>query len=385
MTTVYIIRHAQAEGNLYRRCHGWYNSLITPKGYRQIAALSERFRAIPIDAVYSSDLYRTMTTAQAICRPHNLPLRLDPDLREIGMGIWEDWTWGEALQADHDSMAAFLRCDPNWQLEGSDTFPGTQKRFCAAVERHARAHPGQTIACFAHGAVIRTAFAHWMGLPLDRICEVPLGDNTCVSCLEITDDQVHIKFYADDSHLNTPETADSRRSSTGDGLRRMEQSALYFRPLDLTSHSDLYLDWRKDGWMASHHTLDGFNGAAFLETAKRNYTYEPTSIQIAYADGEPVGMLQLDFEQDSALGVGRVPFLYIRPEYRSKGFGVQLLGQAIYTFRKADRNRLRLRCAPENDRAKQFYVRNGFTKIGEEAGGIGHLDTMELYIGIEFK
>ena len=65
MTTVYLIRHAEAEGNLYRRVHGWYDSLITENGYRQIAALRGRFADVPIDAVYSSDLFRTMTTAPA--------------------------------------------------------------------------------------------------------------------------------------------------------------------------------------------------------------------------------------------------------------------------------------------------------------------------------
>ena len=43
MTTIYLIRHAEAEGNLYRRAHGWYNSTITDRGYRQIAALAKRF------------------------------------------------------------------------------------------------------------------------------------------------------------------------------------------------------------------------------------------------------------------------------------------------------------------------------------------------------
>ncbi len=62
-TTLYLIRHAQAEGNLYRRCQGWYDSLITETGYRQIAALAERFKDVKIDAVYSSDLFRTRTTA----------------------------------------------------------------------------------------------------------------------------------------------------------------------------------------------------------------------------------------------------------------------------------------------------------------------------------
>ena len=32
MTTLYLIRHAEAEGNLYRRIHGQYDSLITTMG-----------------------------------------------------------------------------------------------------------------------------------------------------------------------------------------------------------------------------------------------------------------------------------------------------------------------------------------------------------------
>ncbi len=38
-TTVYIIRHAEAEGNVYRRCHGQYDALLTHAGI-QAAAVS---------------------------------------------------------------------------------------------------------------------------------------------------------------------------------------------------------------------------------------------------------------------------------------------------------------------------------------------------------
>ena len=48
MTRIYIVRHAEAEGNLYRRIHGQYDSLVTPLGYRQIEALSRRFQDIPM-------------------------------------------------------------------------------------------------------------------------------------------------------------------------------------------------------------------------------------------------------------------------------------------------------------------------------------------------
>lgn len=39
MTRIYLVRHAEAEGNLYRIAHGHYNGLITARGYRQIRAL----------------------------------------------------------------------------------------------------------------------------------------------------------------------------------------------------------------------------------------------------------------------------------------------------------------------------------------------------------
>ena len=94
MTTLYLIRHAEAEGNAYRRIDGWYNSLITPNGLLQIEALRRRFEPIQIVACYASDLYRTCKTASAIYVPKALELHTDPRLREVGLGRWENHPFG---------------------------------------------------------------------------------------------------------------------------------------------------------------------------------------------------------------------------------------------------------------------------------------------------
>ena len=52
MTEIYLIRHAESFGNLTRRAYGWYDGLVTPKGYKQIKCLEKRFSDIKIDAVY---------------------------------------------------------------------------------------------------------------------------------------------------------------------------------------------------------------------------------------------------------------------------------------------------------------------------------------------
>ena len=51
ITTIYLIRHAEAEGNLFRVAHGQYNSNITPRGYRQLSYLRRRFQDVRLDAV----------------------------------------------------------------------------------------------------------------------------------------------------------------------------------------------------------------------------------------------------------------------------------------------------------------------------------------------
>ena len=380
MTTIYLIRHAQAEGNLYRRCHSWHNGLITARGRAQIEALERRFESVRIDAVYSSDLYRTMTTARAIYRPRDLPLRVDPDLREIGAGVWEDVPWGQLLHDYRDDLAAFLACEVDWHVEGSETHLQVRERMQAAIRRIAAAHPDQTVAVVSHGCAIRTALSAFLGLRPEQISQIPLGNNTSVSKLEAENGQFQVVYYNDESHLSDHSIP---KASTLYGIAGMERNALRFEPLPLPRERELYLAARRDGWMASHGTMDGFDGEAFLHTAEKNSAHDRSSVVAALLGDTTVGILQMDWSQESELRVGRVPFLYMRPEFRSKGLGVQLLGHAVCTYRAKGRQFLRLRCAPENDRARKFYHSHGFYKAGEEPGGIGHLDTMEKYIGLE--
>ena len=92
MTKIYLVRHAEAEGNLYRLVQGHFDGVITKRGYEQIRALRRRFEGVQIDAVYSSDLFRARTTARAVSEPRGLEIGLRKDLREMNLGWWEGRT-----------------------------------------------------------------------------------------------------------------------------------------------------------------------------------------------------------------------------------------------------------------------------------------------------
>ena len=172
MTKIYLVRHAEAEGNLYRIAHGHYNGLITDwRGPKQIRELAQRFEGIRVDAVYSSDLYRTQTTAQAVYVPKHLPLHTSPAFREVHMGAWEGHTWQEGSRLWPEEFYHFNRRIDLWQPEGGENARQVLERYLPALEEVARAHDGETIALFSHGAALRIVLGTLQGLSRRHISE----------------------------------------------------------------------------------------------------------------------------------------------------------------------------------------------------------------------
>ena len=382
MTRIYVIRHAEAEGNLYRRCQGWYNSPITEQGFRQIAALEHRFEGIAIDAVYSSDLLRTMTTAEAVYKPKGLPLQTNPGLREICLGVWEDQAWGHLSFIDPEGMHGFHSSSPDWKVEGAETFQQLGERIVTAVREIAAENEGKTVAVFSHGMAIRALQGALLGQPVEAWEAGGHGDNTSVTCIEIEGDKTEILSYNDNSHL-TPEISTMLRQTwwkEESGGR--DNSSLRYAPLDMERGSEIYYQARKEAWLSIHGSIQHFDGDGFVREALEQWKVNPRAVTCAYLEDKLVGILQMDTARYADEGVGYIPFYYMAPEYRKNGLGVQLMGEAISLYRPLGRDRLRLRCAPDNHVAQRFYRRYGFRKAGEAQGTRVPLDLLEKPIAL---
>lgn len=378
MTTIYLIRHGQAEGNYYRRCHSWHNGLLTQKGRKQLLLLERRFEGVHIDAVYSSDLYRAMSTAGAIYRPRGLTLRVDPDLREIGAGIWEDIPWGQLLHDHRESLTSFLCCDPDWSIEGGERFPQVRDRVQHAVARIAAAHPGQTVAVVSHGCAIRAGLSAWLGMGVEEIGQIPLADNTGVAKLEVEDGRVRVIYYNDNSHLGASATP-ARAPGRDYALSGIEANALYYRPLSMPQDGNAYLAAREESWRTDCGSMEGFDGSALLADAQKDAGQCPESVLQALLGHTAVGILHTDWRQDADLGIGWIRFLYMAPAFREKGLSVQLLGQAVCAGRAMGRQYLRVCCPPGSQACRSYFLAHGFHPIGVK----DHLDILEKYIGLE--
>ena len=350
MTTIYLIRHAEAEGNLYRRIHGWYNSLITDNGYRQIAALEERFRDIHVDAVYSSDLFRTCTTARAVYVPKGLALHTDPGLRELNLGDWEDRTFGSVRHTDPQQMELFNRTDPAWSVPNAERFSQLGERVYDAVRCLAEEHPGQTIALFSHGMALRQFLGKVKNVPPEEWHSMPHGDNTAVSRLTWDGERFAIQFEMDNSHLPEEISTLARQSWWRKDKKVSADVNLWFRPAVWPQDRALYPEAEGD----------------------RNMT-------VAMSGDRPVGFFLTDPERYREEKAGYIRFLSLLPEDRGRGLGIQLVGEVVSEYRRAGRDRLRLHCPADNEGARRFFQKYGFVKVGEDPEG----DLLEKCIGFE--
>ena len=284
------------------------------------------------------------------------------------------------------NLIRFNHSSPEFKVRGGETFAQVQARIRETVFRLAAAHPGQTIALFSHGTAIRCLQAAIRGLGPGEMDGLGHSDNTAVTCLEIQGDQARIVFENDNSHLPEEISTLARQKWWKERDGGGGDANLWFRPLNMKKEAERFRAARHEAWQNIHGTSVPFDGDGFVKDALRCWKQDPhKAVMWAMRRDEPAGILQLDLERDAAQGVGYIPFFYMMPQLRCQGLGVQLLGQAVSTFRPLGRTRLRLRCAPDNLRAQRFYQKYGFVKVGEAQGSRVPLDILEKDIGYTVK
>ena len=98
MAQILLARHGETDWNRNGRVQGHTDIPLNATGIAQAQALAERLAGEPLAAVFASDLERARVTAAAVAARHELPVSIDPDLREKNFGSWEGLTDGEIAE-----------------------------------------------------------------------------------------------------------------------------------------------------------------------------------------------------------------------------------------------------------------------------------------------
>jgi len=189
VTTLFWVRHGEADNNAEHRFGGWSALPLTARGRRQAEAVAATVAALAPTAIVSSDLARAHDTAAAIARAAGVDVTPEPGLRERSLGVFDGLTFAAAEAAEPALYARMIARDPTALPEGAETPAAVYARVAGAIDRAVAAHPGGRVVVVSHGIALYHAFTHVCGLPSGgsggRV--FTLVDNASLSWLEHRD------------------------------------------------------------------------------------------------------------------------------------------------------------------------------------------------------
>jgi probable phosphoglycerate mutase len=196
MTTFFLIRHGETDA-VGKKLTGWQSGWhLNNTGRAQTELLAEKLARFRMTAIYSSPLERALETAAPIARAQRLTPTVSEEFGEFRFGEWEGASLGE------------LENQPQWkrfnELRSVTPAPGgelmieVQARIVRQLERLRSRHTDEVVAVVSHGDPLRSALAHYLGIPLDMIARfevspasvsvVQLGHSIRVLCVNQTEE-----------------------------------------------------------------------------------------------------------------------------------------------------------------------------------------------------
>lgn len=213
------MRHGETYLNHYQKMQGWSNAPLTGRGIIDAHRSGKGLKDIKFNAVYTSDLKRTVDTAKIILEENektsaDTVIHQMPDFREIFFGSFE----GETVESLYIQVAKELGYENTKELfknspkeeqmkvvreidpyNHAETYQDLWKRLNRGINYLTDQHKGtdDTILVVAHGGVIRVIFEK---LFPESIHYEPLK-NASVSIAKFIEPDFHFESYNDISHF----------------------------------------------------------------------------------------------------------------------------------------------------------------------------------------
>lgn len=202
LTRLYLVRHVETESNKTKCFQGQSNAGISDVGKMQLEWISDRFKNIEYDILYTSPLKRAVLTAQAVHNNRNVDFIEKNELMEINGGDLEGKSMEWFAKTYPDLFHKISNDLVNFVAPNGESFVDLYKRVTGFIDNVIKENKNKTVVCVGHGLAFRTAICHLSGYTHNDIAKIHLGQNTAVTYAEFDDNLVPKIIYSNDnSHI----------------------------------------------------------------------------------------------------------------------------------------------------------------------------------------
>jgi 2,3-bisphosphoglycerate-dependent phosphoglycerate mutase len=158
---LYIVRHGETEWNVIKRFQGQLNTPLTENGMEKLKKTGKKLKNILFDEVYTSELGRTVASAEIILNENNgyknnkLELQKLAELNEVYFGVWQGLTYEEVFLKYPEEGNNYFYNVKNYNAENveAEKLEDALERFLKGINKILDSHELGNILVVTHGTV----------------------------------------------------------------------------------------------------------------------------------------------------------------------------------------------------------------------------------------
>ncbi len=163
VTKLYLVRHGQSAGNAEGRFGGHSPTPLSELGLKQAKLTAQTLAKEKIDAIYTSDLYRAVQTAEPLAKLLDLPIIKTPAFRERHVGVLEGLTFDESKEAFPNDFYALVNRNIHHVITKGESYRHLLRRATGELSEILRIHQGEKVAVYSHTGAICFLTLHLIG------------------------------------------------------------------------------------------------------------------------------------------------------------------------------------------------------------------------------
>ena len=156
MTEIYAVRHGKTVWNQETKMQGKLNSPLTDEGIEGAIGLRSQIRDKDMEKVLVSPMPRALQTAY-LATEGNLPISIEPLLREMDLGIWEGVRAKDAYDAHPEEYDRFKsEAHLYTPIDGGETFFEVDERVRQLIGKLISGDNNGPILLVTHQILVQT-------------------------------------------------------------------------------------------------------------------------------------------------------------------------------------------------------------------------------------